>query len=284
MSRESNNYDNSIINRNSESIQHLIDLFVYKGRPRNLDPEREIQILVNHGYVVGFSPNRNQPAWTAYRVAKSQKDLNYARPHLFYDDHRLAANNQIGYETFGGGYDRGHMVPNFAINTQFGRLAQMETFFMSNISPQKADLNQGLWKRLEGKIATDYSQEWEHVWVLTGPVFGKNPERIKRRENVFVDIPDSFFCILVDPLNYPHDKMSNVSVIAMNIPQEVARTENVDKHHITTINDIENLTQLNLFPTMTARERNSYERMKAQDIWDNRRVYKRGRRYYEKWV
>ena len=284
MPNESSQYDNSVVNRHSESLSHLIDLFVYKGQPRNLDPDREIHILVNHGFVVGFSPGRNQPVWAAYRVAKAVEDVNFARPHLFYDDYRLNPNNQIGYKTFGGGYDRGHMVPNFAINTQFGRLAQMETFFMSNICPQKGNLNQGLWMRLEKKIVSEYAQEWEHIWVLTGPIFGSNPEKIRRRDNVQVDVPDAFYCILVDPMNWPHDRMSNVSLIAMKFPQGVARDEDVAKKHITTINDIEKLTKLNLFPTLSSNDRARYEQRKAKDIWDNRKLIRRGRRMVETWV
>jgi endonuclease G len=99
MPRESSKYDNTVVNRHSEAMAHLIDLFVYKGQPRNLDPDREVQILVNHGFVVGFSPNRNQPVWAGYRVAKAIEDVNYARPHLFYDDYRLPPYNQIGYKT-----------------------------------------------------------------------------------------------------------------------------------------------------------------------------------------
>jgi hypothetical protein len=37
----------------------------------------------------------------------------------------------------GGGFDRGHMTPNFAIASQYGSLAQLETFLITNISPQK---------------------------------------------------------------------------------------------------------------------------------------------------
>ena len=277
-------YDNSIVNPHSKSLAHLIDLFVYKGCPRNLDPDREVQILVNHGHVTGFSPIRNQPVWAAYRVAKAVEDVNYARPHLFYDDYRLNPNNQIGYDTFGGGYDRGHMVPNFAINTQFGRLAQMETFFMSNICPQQGDLNQGLWRKLEKKIVSEYAQDWEHIWVLVGPIFGDDPERIERRENVFIDVPEAFFCILIDPMNWPHDKMRNVSMIAMTFGQDTERAAEVSRHHITSVNEIEARTRLNLFPTMTTRERNRYEGEEAPDVWDNRRLEKRGRRFVEIWL
>jgi endonuclease G len=38
---------------------------------------------------------------------------------------------RIGYETYGDGYDLGHIVPNAAIDKQYGK---METFFMSNVT------------------------------------------------------------------------------------------------------------------------------------------------------
>ncbi|MEL6918941.1 MAG: DNA/RNA endonuclease, partial [Bacteroidota bacterium] len=61
--------DNTIINDASKHLSHLTDLFCFKGRPENLDSEREVMVLINHGYITGFSLSRNQPVWTAYRVS-----------------------------------------------------------------------------------------------------------------------------------------------------------------------------------------------------------------------
>lgn len=95
---------------------------------------------------------------------QSYKNVNYARPPFFVDDTRLPVENRIGSETFGGGgYDLGHMVPNAAINEQYGKLSQMETFLMSNVSPQKAELNRGVWVKLEEEIRGDYFGDADHV-------------------------------------------------------------------------------------------------------------------------
>ena len=67
--------DNSKIHPKSENQVHLVDIHLWRGAPQNLDPEREIEILVNQGYVVGFSPSRLQPAWSAYRVAYADHKL-----------------------------------------------------------------------------------------------------------------------------------------------------------------------------------------------------------------
>jgi len=275
MATEASGYDNSSINSESQHFAHLVDMFAFKGRPRNLDTANGVVVLINHGCVVGFSPARNQPVWAAYRVSRAERDVNYARPHLFYEDLRLPPENQI--RTYGFGkhqnksYDRGHVVPNFAINTQFGRLAQMETFFMSNICPQFWRTNRGIWAALEKKILLEYAPQWEHIWVLAGPIFGANPYRIKRRTGVYVDIPKAFFCILIDPIKYPHDNIKNVEILTLRIEQD-AGYEKLATKHITSIDAIEKATKLNLFPKLTKKERTKVEKQVAPDIWDSRLI------------
>ncbi len=263
--------DNSKINKHSIHLQHLIDLFCFKGKPNNLDEKNQINVLVNHGYISGYSLFRNQPIWTAYRVSAAKRDVDYERPHLFYDDIRLPKENRISDFTFKSPtknkkYDRGHMVPNFAINTQFGRLAQMETFFMSNICPQEAETNRGVWQKLEKKIVKEYAPQKDHIWVLTGPIFSKRPKKIKRRNNIQVHIPKSFYCILVDPLKWPYDKVSNVEFLALEIPQNAGYVK-LDNKFITSIAAIEEKTQIDFFPKMTESDRNKVDSKLAKEIW-----------------
>ena len=67
----------------------------------------------------------------------------YERSQFFAKDTRV--NPAVDGRTFGGGYDRGHMVPNAVIGNQYGALAQMETFYMTNMCAQKEELNRGAW-------------------------------------------------------------------------------------------------------------------------------------------
>ena len=128
--------NNTSIHPSSADLVHLVDLFTFNGAPDNLDSDRQVLLLVNHGYAVGFSPSRLQPAWAAYRVAGFDRDVDFDRPHLYYEDFRLDDELRVGPETFGRvdgiQYHVGHMVPNEVINRQFGRVAQMETFFLSS--------------------------------------------------------------------------------------------------------------------------------------------------------
>ena len=54
--------DYTTIHPASVNKAHRVDLHLWRGAPQNLDESRPIQILVNEGGVVGFCPDRLQPA------------------------------------------------------------------------------------------------------------------------------------------------------------------------------------------------------------------------------
>ncbi|MCP5367527.1 MAG: DNA/RNA non-specific endonuclease [Hyphomicrobiales bacterium] len=243
--------DHTTIHPLCASHAHLIDLHLWRGAPQNLDGSHPVQILVNHGYVVGFCPTRLQPAWSAYRVAHAEDDVDFARPLMYYDDLRLDEAHRVGRRTFGkiGGVQLnvGHMTPNEVINRQFGRLAQLETFLMSNMSPQYASLNSGVWLKLETAIREIRDETGkDHVWAITGPVFGDHPASISRGQGKHLPIPEAYFCVVVDPHSYPYDTPSRVQIDCFIIPQNAPRTSNPDAYP-KTLEQVEAATNLKFF-------------------------------------
>ena len=245
--------DHSSVHPDSKHLAHLIDLFLFRGAPLNGDPDHPVQILVNHGYVAGYAPSRRQPLWSAYRVANAKDSVDYDRPHVYYADERLAETSRLDNGTFGTHlgvqYHVGHMAPNAAINTQFGRLAQMETFFMSNMSPQRGSLNTGVWAKLENAIRDieDLPGQRDHVWAIVGPVFDVNPIVITRSDGHQVPVPDAYFCITLDPFRYPWNRPGNVAVAAFLIPQTAPSSDEPDDY-LVDISEIETRTRLTFFP------------------------------------
>ncbi|EKB47658.1 DNA/RNA non-specific endonuclease [Cecembia lonarensis] len=265
--------DFSRINPSSQSLEHLLSLFTIHGVPKNQNALDTLSILINHGYCVGFSTQYNQPLWVAYQVSKSRRDVDYERYPFFVDDVRLKPENRIGTQTFGNGFDLGHMAPNAAINKQYSKLSQMETFLMSNICPQSANLNRGVWARLESEILNKYpnagnrNSKKDHVWVVVGPVFSENPEYIRRSNGVSVAIPEAFFCILVRPKRYPYDSPGNSDYLAFIFPQDVESNQRLDTKFITSINEIERLTQLNFFPDLSRLMEDRIENAITLELW-----------------
>lgn len=266
--------DNSRVARECEGLIHLLPMLTYSGVPGNLNHSDELIVLINHGFVVGFSPEMNQPRWAAYPMARVRGDHDYDRSQNFYEDIRLPMENRIGTESFGNGYDRGHMVPSSAISSQYGRLSQMETFMMSNMCPQKGGLNRGMWMDFEAQIREVYAQNptahgenAQNIWVIIGPVFSDNPEVIERANGTKVAIPESFFAIVVDPYRYPYDRPGNAHFLALIFDQDVSQSDKYSDSMITTIDRIEYLTDLNFFPEFTDYYENKIESAKAATIW-----------------
>lgn len=231
---------------------HLIDLHLWRGAPHNLDESRPIEILVNHGHVVGFCPARLQPAWSAYRVASAEEDVDYQRPLSYYDDMRLDEPYRIGRKTFGKlgniQLNVGHMTPNEVINRQFGRLAQLETFLMSNMSPQYGSFNSGVWLKLESAIRRVDEREPRrgHLWAIVGPVFGDEPQSIYRGRDKLLPVPESYFCVIVDPQHYPFDSPSKVALDCYLLPQTAPRDSFPDAYPAT-LDEVEAATNLKFF-------------------------------------
>lgn len=244
--------DNTIMHPKCEHLQHLVDLFLFKGAPVNEDPDRQVQILVNQGFVVGFCPQRNQPLWAAYRVAGADQDVDFDRPHLYYADKRLDEAHRLSSDTFGRhngvGYHVGHMVPNEVINRQYGRLAQTETFFMSNMSPQNGRLNGGLWLKLEDKIRKiENTRDKDHMWAIAGPIFGENPDIITRDGGIEVPIPEAYYYVTADPFRYPWDRESNVDQVNFILSQDDPSSKPLEDC-VVDLAEVEQRTRLKFFP------------------------------------
>lgn len=235
----------------SANMAQLIDLHLWRGPPENTDPDHPVQILVNHGYIVGFCPTRLQPAWSAYRVAHATGTADFKREIHYHDDLRLPEEQRVGRKTFGKlgniGIDVGHMTPNEVINRQFGRLAQLETFLMSNMSPQYGTLNKGVWLKLETGIREiQDEQDKDHVWAIVGPVFGDQPASLNRGSGKFVPVPDAYFAVVVDPQTYPYDRISNAKIDCFMIPQGAPPNSN-PQDYPSSLPEIEAATRLKFF-------------------------------------
>ncbi|NIM10630.1 MAG: hypothetical protein GTO45_01455 [Candidatus Aminicenantes bacterium] len=276
--------DNTEIAKASRHLEYLIPLLTFKGRPENLDMENKVTVLVNHGYVVGYSAKHKQPLWSAYRVSSSdvvllnareedkysedktvRRVVTFDRSPSFYKDLRLPKKaRSYSSDYTKSGYDRGHMTPNFAINSQYGKLPQLETFLMSNICPQTPNLNRGPWMRLEGMIYKYYAPLREQVWVIAGPIFAESGKKLKN--DVDIPVPAECYMIIADHY-YQRGAGLKANIMAFKMPQTIERKAKVTEEYLFSVDDIEKLTGLNFFPQFTAQEEEEYERKKAAKLW-----------------
>ena len=192
----------------------------------------------NTGYVAGWSDLRREPLWVAYRLDPQTGKHNLKRPARFTPDPRVAHPGDT-HDYDATGYDRGHLAPNAAIAQRYGHDAQLETFFLTNICPQRPELNRKVWSRLEREEADDLAQRLDGVWVVDGPVFGSDPAKLPGGEA----IPEAFYKILLD------EGPDDLRLRAFLIPQDVRGNENPESF-TTTVDAVERATGLDFFPAL----------------------------------
>ena len=227
---------------------------VYAGLPKNLIKGERSLLLRNIGYCVGFSEERRNPIWAAYKIVRKEDTSPYKRPSRFKKDKRTMA--QVQHKDYTkSGYDRGHLAPNSAISSCYGRKAQLETFLMSNITPQRPNLNRKLWQKLE-KFEIKWANDYEEIWVFTGPIFDEHIEKLKSG----VEIPDAFFKILID------ERKGNLRTLAFIVPQDITGKEPL-KTFLTNIDEVEKLSHLDFLAPLSDKNENYLEAQTAKALW-----------------
>ncbi|MBS9404866.1 DNA/RNA non-specific endonuclease [Halomonas sp. TRM85114] len=227
------------------------DRLSWMGVPewQQLTPTSFHRVLRNDGYLLGWSDVRVNALWVSYLLNAVEDPRAGPRPSFRRDWRTLWP---VGTDSYAGsGYDRGHLAPNYAIAAVHGADAQEQTFLMSNMVPQRPDLNRRLWQRLEEVVMDHFVPHFGIVQVITGPVF---PERfldnVTRRVGL-VEVPQAFYKILVVPGEEPR-------ALAFLMPQEVSGNEPLDDF-LVSIDAIEARTGLDFFPGLSVEAADALE-------------------------
>jgi endonuclease G len=229
---------------------------LFAGLPQATSELSHFKKLSNIGYIVGYSEHRKDPLWAAYRLKRMENPPNPGpRPKKFKMDERTDA--KVKHEDYtNSGYDRGHMAPNWAIATRYGQDAQLETFLMSNICPQKHKLNGGMWKYLEMIIAKAYANQFGDIWVFAGPIFDDDVQTLKSGD----EIPDEFYTIMV----IIEDDQIQMQAFVMG--QEQSGREPLG-NFITNIDNIEDKTGLDFFTDLPDKLEEKLESSTPSQAW-----------------
>jgi endonuclease G len=190
-------------------------------------------------FTIGWSPSLKHPLWVAYHVPAEKAYEAGKRPPFRADPSVSGSPNASAYK--GTGYDRGHMAPNYAIATRFGIEAQKDTFFMSNISPQKPGLNRGPWREVEHRIADLWTARYGEIWVIVGAL--SLPDNRETVSGSDIDVPDAYYQVIVA------QEGLNVRALAVMIPQTVPWRAYAARH-LVSIDELEELTGLDFLPDL----------------------------------
>ncbi|POP45568.1 endonuclease [Superficieibacter electus] len=153
------------------------------------------QTVIRDVYTLNNNSSTKFANWVAYKITKTSQASNRARnwkadPDLPASDTLPPAAYQNANKLLA--VDRGHQAPLASLggNTDWQALN-----YLSNITPQKAALNQGAWSRLEDQErALANRSDVSAVYSVTGPLFEKTGAALPARPDVI--IPDAYWKII----------------------------------------------------------------------------------------
>lgn len=151
-------------------------------------------IVEREGYALGYSEEHEQSLWVIYRLTKEEVIANnVARSNDYRFDPEISSGSALPEDYLNSGYDKGHLAP--AADMKWSQKAMSDSFYMSNISPQNHDFNNGIWLSLEEWVRRVAIKE-EDIYVVTGPIFSSdNKETIGSRN---ITVPTEFYKVVFD--------------------------------------------------------------------------------------
>lgn len=195
---------------------------------------------VHHTYYsLGYSEEHEQAAWVAYTLTDQSLYVpNVNRAKKFKYDPQVSTYSATHSDYSHSGYTRGHMAP--AGDMAFNRQAMEETFYMSNMSPQIKQLNNGIWKELEESVR-DWAIDKKELVIVTGPILTNIKKKIGKKNKI--SVPGAFYKVILDVDG------SNRDGIAFVIPHRVCDERLQD--FAVTIDSVEEITGLDFFINRT---------------------------------
>lgn len=226
--RIANAQDNDTQNDNGFSLVDIEKVIIPNGIP-SIKKDYE-------GFTTNFNPQRHTPNYVAWTLLRNETVGSSERSNKFWTDTEVDGCADTRDYTRSG-YDRGHLCP--AGEQKWSPVAMHNSFVMTNICPQKHELNSGAWKTLEDK---------ERLWadrdsllvIVAGPIYNSdNPQLIG---DTGVAVPDAFFKVLLAPYASP------IRAIGFVFPN--MKSPGNMENYATSIDDVEKITGFDFFSSL----------------------------------
>lgn len=190
-------------------------------------------LLERQGYYSYYNVRKKVPDWVAWHLTANHTDGYYKRKGInFSEDEEVPKPRATNRDYRRSGYDRGHLCP--SADNKWSKIAQRQSFLLTNVCPQEHRLNSGDWAQLE-EMCRDWAVRYGELYIVAGPIFYDNNYYVIGYNEVAV--PDAFFKVILSCQPY--------KAIAF-IYENQARHKPMIKC-VTTVDDVEKMTGIDFF-------------------------------------
>ncbi len=221
-------------------------------------------------YSMLFDENLKMARWVAYPLNASYTGQSKRPDNWSFDTtHGIAEKDQInvtenGYPEHeasnnnGNKYDRGHQIPNADRNGN--KEAQLQTFLVTNQTPQYWSMNQKIWGNLENKIRTYAPQSSsDTLFVVTGPVFEGNTTTTDN-SNAVIKVPSAYFKAIAHVTRDAKGNVTDAKTVGFFIPNTKEVAGDDYHNYIYSVETLEKKIGYTLFPKVP-------RKFKQNTIW-----------------
>lgn len=235
--------------KTNKSTQHPVIYSKHWFGPFPLPKDNKNPLLIHDIFIISFNSEKKFPFWVAYHLSpaliwgKLKEKRQYVVDPLLPSSQALTFKNYKGASNCDGkglGYDKGHLAPLGSFKaSSFAYQAQ----YLSNIVPQKRNLNRGPWKKLEQQVR-QFVKKGNEVRILTGTIFGQEGKKIPpcwaATQNVLEEIPSAYWKIIA----FKHK--SKIKICSFIMPQKVSYKTDHPKKYKVPLKQIEHKTGLSI--------------------------------------
>ncbi len=195
-------------------------------------------LTLHTGYSLVYNEESEQASWVAYHLTRDELYGLFEREDRFIRDPYITTGSAELSDYRKSGYDRGHLIP--AADATWSQDAMKDTFYLSNMSPQKPSFNRGIWAELES-VVRNFADTEGSVYVVTGPIFYPETEKITIGPNNVV-VPDAFFKVVLD---YEEPELKAIGFILAH-----EGSHEPLKNFAVSVDEVEAITNIDFFPLL----------------------------------
>lgn len=147
--------------------------------------------VIHDYYTVHFSKLNNIPQLVTYKLIPEHSNKLHNYRGFFTIDITYSSIGALSKYYKNSGFDRGHLYP--AEDASFDKNNFRESYYETNMCPQKVDFNRGIWKKLETSLRK--LSKTDSLYIITGPdLYNETFQYLNK-----ITIPNYYFKIV---LNY----------------------------------------------------------------------------------
>lgn len=212
------------------------------------------EVLHHSAWSFVYSEEHEQAKWVMHMVIPQVEFSGAGRTNDFRKDDLVKTETASKSDYWHSGYDRGHLAP--SADFRWSSKMVSESYFYSNMSPQKPELNRQTWAQLEDWVRKYAVSFQEPVFVVTGPILKNGLEKLGDNE---VSIPQQYFKVIMD---LSGDEKKGVAFLMANGVNDKDLTS-----YAVSIDEVEKLSGIDFFPMLDDAEEDRLESMADPTKW-----------------